>query len=351
MIAGFFVNPLAGYGGPINNKGSDNLVLKNINDSTSIARADEFLGKINAEGVCFIVPYGYMGSFLMDRHGLKYKVAYSPGDITTASDTENFVRSMGNVDILCFAGGDGTARDILEAGCKVPVLGIPSGVKMYSSVFAMNIPHAAEVFNHVAGGYSTYRYAEVSDIDEEKYRNGILNVKTYGMMLIPDLEGIVMSSKAEYPNSGSYDIAEYIIEEMKDDTIYIIGPGSTCKAIVSSLGYRTNMLGFDLFAGKKLIAADLDEKELYNSIINKKSELIISIIGGQGFLLGRGNQQISGRIIEAIGFENITVISSPEKLLDIKKLYIDMNLNGIKLPQYIRVLTGYGIYKMAKLEA
>ncbi len=350
MLVAFMVNPLAGYGGKLNNKGSDNLILDNIKNSVSIQKAIEFIGKINTDNVDFLVPSGSMGSDILDIFKIKYKIVWNSSNPTTAKDTENFVKNSSGASFLCFVGGDGTARDILNAQCRIPVLAVPSGVKMYSSIFAMNINHAAEIFNKIISGNITFKKAEISDIDEEKYRNGILDIKTFGSMDIPDIDGIVNSSKAEYPSSSAYDMAEYIIDTMKNDFYYVIGPGSTCKSIVSALGYKSNMLGFDIFYGKKLVLSDMDESTIFKYVNSKPSFLIISFIGGQGFLLGRGNQQISSRVLKSIGFNNIVVLSSPEKLADIKTLYLDINSDGIEIPKYIKVLTGYGIFKLIKLE-
>jgi predicted polyphosphate/ATP-dependent NAD kinase len=347
----FFVNPLAGYGGIRNNKGSDNMHLKNIGESISIQRAIEFLSGIECRSLQFIVPAGPMGSPEMDKAGLKYTISYIPGNPSTAQDTINFVKSATGADIICFLGGDGTARDVLMAGMDLPVLGIPAGVKMYSSVFSMNIKHAIEVFDNACKNDVNLKDAEVADINEEAYRHGNLDIRQFGTLKIPDLAGIISSSKAEYPVSSSYDIAEYIIDNMDEDIYYIIGPGSTCKAITSSLGLHTNLLGFDIIKDKKLINSDADEGTMYNYINSRKVKIIISIIGGQGFLLGRGNQQLSGRIIEKAGFSNISVISVPEKLLGLTGLGIDIDNIDISIPGFIRVLTGYGQFKMMRINA
>lgn len=345
----FFVNPLAGYGGIRNNKGSDDLSLNNIDDSTSIKRAIEFLKGIKAENIEFKVPSGPMGSSEMDLTCNNYSISYNPSDPSSRVDTINFIHATEDVDIICFVGGDGTARDVLTAGTNLPVLGIPAGVKMYSSVFAMNIKHAIEIFDKLCKIDTDYIYAEVDDIDEEKYRAGILEVKNFGSLLIPDTEGMITTSKAEYPVSSSFDIAEYLLDTMDPETYYIIGPGSTCKAIIESIGVHTNMLGFDIIKNKHLLVSDAGEEQIYQYATTKKIKIIISVIGGQGFLLGRGNQQLSYRVIKSTGFENICVISSPEKLMELKGLSIDIDTDKIITPEFIRVLTGYGQYKIMKI--
>ena len=345
----FFVNPLAGYGGIRNNKGSDGLSLDNIDDSTSIKRAIEFLMGINAENIEFKVPSGPMGSSEMDLTGHTYSISYNPVEPSSSIDTINFLRVTGDVDLICFVGGDGTARDVLNASTNLPVLGIPAGVKMYSSVFAMNIKHAIEIFDKLCKIDIDYIYAEVDDIDEEKYRSGVLQVKNFGSLLIPDTEGMITTSKAEYSVSSSFDIAEYLLDNMDPEIYYIIGPGSTCKAIIESMGAHTNMLGFDIIKNKHLLVSDAGEEQIYQCATTKKIKIIISVIGGQGFLLGRGNQQLSHRVIESCGFKNICVISSPEKLRELTGLSIDINTDNIIVPEFIRILTGYGQFKIMKI--
>ena len=345
----FFVNPLAGYGGIRNNKGSDNLLLENIADSISIKRAMEFLKGINKSEIEFTVPAGPMGSVELDAAGINYRISYRSGYPSTSEDTINFLHSIGNVELICFVGGDGTARDVLTAGQNIPVLGIPAGVKMYSSVFAMNIRHAIDIFDKACIEDMDYVDAEVDDIDEEKYRNGILEVRTFGFLKVPNTEGMVLSSKAEYPVSSSYDIAEYLLDTMDPETYYIVGPGNTCKTLLNSLGIHTNMLGFDIIKNKQLLISDAGEEQIFHFAKSGKVKIIISVIGGQGFLLGRGNQQLSVRVLEQVGFENICVVSSPEKLTGLAGLSVDLNMADIAVPSFIRVLTGYAQYRIIRI--
>ncbi len=349
MNVAFFVNPLAGYGGESNNKGSDNLKLDNINNSVSLKIAEYFLENISRNNIRFIVPEGYMGSYLMDKLKIEYDISYKSNFPSTKYDTVNFLNSLNNIDLLCFVGGDGTARDIISSKKDFITLAIPAGVKMYSSIFPINADHAIYLFNRLINNHMETQYNDVYDIDESKFRSGILDVKFYGKMRIPVSGDIVNVSKAEYGNHSVYDISEYIIDNMDRETYYLIGPGTTCKNIEENLGFKTNILGFDLIKDKKLLLSDMNENDIYNNIINKKVKLIITIIGGQGFILGRGNKQLSSRIIENIGFENIILIATHEKLMELKNLYVDIKHDNLKIPEYIRVLIGYNIYKIMKV--
>ncbi len=350
MRIGFFVNPLAGYGGPINNKGSDNLQINNIEDSVSLKIAQSFLSKIDTGNLIFVVPSGYMGAYLLDKMGIRYEISYTSNYPSSREDTINYLNSLENIDILCFIGGDGTARDVISSGKDFLTLAIPAGVKMYSSVFSLNVNHAASLFNSIISGdkYESI-YGDVDDIDEEEFRRGKLSVKLYGKLRIPLSPDIILNSKAEYSTPSIYDIAEYICDTMDSEIYYIIGPGTTCKEILKNMNIDTNLLGFDMIRGGKLLSMDMDEETIYKNMVPGRTKMIISPIGGQGFILGRGTKQISGRIIKGIGFDNIIVISSEEKINNLKYLYIDIDTGDIKIPKYIRILTGYGHFKLRQL--
>ncbi len=350
MRIGFFVNPLAGYGGAINNKGSDNLKINNIEDSVSLKIAQTFLSKIDTGNLTFIVPSGYMGAFLMDKMRIKYEISYTSNYPSSMNDTAGYLKSLENVDLLCFIGGDGTARDVVSSGKDFLTLAIPAGVKMYSSVFSLNVNHAASLFNSIVSGHKYEAiYGDVNDIDEDEFRKGNLSAKLYGKLKIPLSDDIILNSKAEYSASSIYDIVEYIRDTMDMEIYYIIGPGTTCKEILKNMDIDTNLLGFDLIMGGKLLNTDMDEETIYKNMVSGRTKMIISPIGGQGFILGRGTKQISGRIIKGIGFDNIIVVSSEEKINNLKYLYIDIEADDIKIPRYIKVLTGYGHFKLKQL--
>ena len=353
MIAGFFINPIAGCGAMHGMKGSDYMKMSECKDSVSVGLAVEFLKRINCENITFLIPSGDMGERAFRIAGIEnYKVIYDPSEPSTSTDTKKFVEILSerSPDILVFFGGDGTARDIVDTHPSFPVIGVPSGSKMYSSVFAISLDSAVTVFNDVASGMvDDFVSSEVIDLDERVYSAGRIETRFYGELLVPNSTGILMESKAEYTDDYVQDAAEYIHDHMENDVDYLIGPGTTCKSILALFNQEGSILGFDLFRNGRIMETSMDEARLYE-VAGSSTRMIISPIGGQGFLLGRGNREISPRVLKKINPRNITVIASPRKLENLKVLYIDTGGEKINFPQYVRVLYGYGKFKMVKVE-
>ncbi len=353
MIAGFFINPIAGCGAMHGMKGSDYMKMSECKDSVSVGLAVEFLKRINCENITFLIPSGDMGERAFRIAGIEnYKVIYDPSEPSTSTDTKKFVEILSerSPDILVFFGGDGTARDIVDTHPPFPVIGVPSGSKMYSSVFAISLDSAVTVFNDVASGMvDDFVSSEVIDLDERVYSAGRIETRFYGELLVPNSTRILMESKAEYTDDYVQDAAEYIHDHMENDVDYLIGPGTTCKSILALFNQEGSILGFDLFRNGRIMETSMDEARLYE-VAGSSTRMIISPIGGQGFLLGRGNREISPRVLKKINPRNITVIASPRKLENLKVLYIDTGGEKINFPQYVRVLYGYGKFKMVKVE-
>ena len=219
-------------------------------------------------------------------------------------------------DLLVFCGGDGTARDILEAiNLSIPALGVPTGVKMHSSVFAIDPEAAAKIAIGFLWDELPLREAEVMDVDENAFREGRVSSKLYGYMLTPYepylIQGAKMASpitESELRNQAA--IAIYIIETMKPDVIYIVGPGTTTRTIGDLLDTKKTLLGVDIFYNKKIVASDVNEKQILVAIRGKAAQIIVTPIGGQGFVFGRGNQQISPGVIHQVGLDNIVVVAT-----------------------------------------
>ena len=353
MIAGFFVNPIAGCGSMQGMKGSDYMKMSECRESVSLGLAVEFLRRINHEKITFLIPSGDMGEKAFTIAGLhNYRTIYDPAAPSTSMDTKKFVEilSKGSPGILVFFGGDGTARDIVDTHPAFPVIGVPAGSKMYSSVFAISLDSAVRVFNDVASGMvEDFVPSEVIDLDERVYSTGRIETRFYGELLVPNSSRILMESKAEYTDDYVQDAAEYIHDHIENDVDYLIGPGTTCKSVLVLFGQKGSILGFDLFRNGRIMETSMNEARLYE-IASSSTRMIISPIGGQGFLLGRGNREISPRVLKKIDPRNITVIASPRKLENLKVLYIDTGGEKIAFPQYVRVLYGYGKFKMVKVE-
>lgn len=352
LKVGLLINPVAGCGQFLNLKGSDSLSITQCPRLIALEKGIEFLNEIKDLDVYFYTASGKMGEEAFQVAGIsEYKVIHSYTGDCGPSDTREFVQKLNKTDarILVFFGGDGTARDIIDARCTLPVIGVPLGTKMFSSVFAINLARSLQIFRDiVADKPISYSPAEVIDLDESIYNEGRIAIDSYGKLTVPVSDYILSMSKAEYPETSIGGMADYIIERMESGVNYIIGPGSTCKTINELLGLHGSILGFDLIRDGQLIGTDLSEEEIFSETI-KKTIVILSPIGGQGFLIGRGNKQLSRRILETIGFQNIMVIATEEKIRQLKALYVDLNGFTGEKPRFIRVLFSYGRYKMLPL--
>ncbi|MCL2001053.1 MAG: NAD(+)/NADH kinase, partial [Planctomycetes bacterium] len=251
-----------------------------------------------------------------------------------------------------FAGGDGTARDIYEAvGERLPALGIPAGVKIHSPVYARSPEKAGELLRLYLSGRTTLtREAEVLDIDEEDYRRDVINTRLYGYLRVPFERRLLQGGKAPSPGSErerQRAIAAAIAEEMTGDAYYLIGPGSTTRALMEYLGADNTLLGVDALRGGKTVARDVTEQDILRCMEREDApvKLIVTPTGGQGYLLGRGNQQISPRVIKGLGKKNIIVAATPEKLAGLRggPLLVDTGDPDADalLRGYARVVSGY----------
>jgi predicted polyphosphate/ATP-dependent NAD kinase len=355
---GFIVNPISGMGGAVGLKGTDGReVLERAiilgAKPISPARAESFLSELAPmkERLRLIVGTGKMGENEARNCGFTFTVLGKQRKRTTAEDTIEVAKKIADVgvNLLVFCGGDGTARDVLNAvDTKLPVLGVPTGVKMHSAVFAVGPQAAARIATEFLWQKLPLREAEVMDVDEEAFRENRLSAKLHGYMLIPYEPSFIQGAKMANPMTESElrnqaAIAIYIIEEMKSDLIYIVGPGTTTRTIADLLDEKKTLLGVDLFCNKKLIAKDVNEKQILKKIKRKNAQIIITPIGGQGFIFGRGNLQISPAVIQQVGRQNIVVIATEGKIKKLKKLRVDTGDPNFdhKLRGEIKVITDY----------
>ena len=363
---GLVVNPIAGMGGRVGLKGTDGpealrraieLGAEPVAPERAIAALERLIPL--KDQIQLITYPGEMGESEARKCGFDPVVV---GEVregqTTAEDTKDAVRRMVElgVDLILFVGGDGTAGDIHDAvGNRVPVLGVPSGVKIYSAVFA-NTPEAA---GEVAALFLSHglplREAEIMDIDEEAYRRDELAADLKGYASVP-YEPIMMQAGKEsssgFETADQKAIARWMVELMERGRVYILGPGTTTRAVAEELGiYDSTLLGVDLIVDYKLMKKDVNERQILEAIEGRPASIIVSPLGRQGFIFGRGNQQISPRVIRKAGRKNIIVLATPQKLSLTPVLKVDTGdpaLDG-ELRGYIPVITGYMQTHMVKV--
>jgi predicted polyphosphate/ATP-dependent NAD kinase len=374
---GFLINPIAGIGGSVALKGSDGEGIA----EQALALGAKFKANQRANSALeVLLPYkdniiiytanGLMGEQCALDLGFTVEVVYQyQRDLTTAQDTENAVQVLLEkpIDILLFAGGDGTARNIchqveLNSNHQVPVLGIPAGCKIHSGVYAVTPKAAGRVVEMlVTNQLVTLTEADVMDIDESLFRQGIVKAKRFGEMQVPSELRYVQAVKSGGKESDELvlqDIAADIIEQM-DDELFIIGSGSTTAFIMDELGEHNTLLGVDVLHQQAVLVNDITEPKLWellqthlganqnqlNARPKNTVKLVITLIGGQGHIFGRGNQQLSPRIIRAIGKENILIVATKTKLsgLDNRPLIVDTGDNTLDqlFTGYMPVITGY----------
>lgn len=362
---GLIINPIAGMGGRVGLKGTDgtNILDKAIKLGAfqeapgKALRALEKLLPIKEE-LIIITCSGDMGENQVKKLGFTYKVVYTNKNINTnREDTKEGIKKINEkeVDLILFVGGDGTARDIYESiGNKEVVLGIPAGVKIYSPVYGNTPEKAGELaLLYLNKKNKNTIEEEVVDIDENSYRNNIFRTKLCGYLRIPVNKRFMQNKKAPTPLSDETiqkSIALDIVDNMEKDTYYIIGPGTTTKAIMKSLNLPYSLLGVDILINKEVVGLDLSEKQILTYISGRSSKLIITPTGGQGYLLGRGNQQISYKVITQIGKENIIIIATSNKIIELRGnpllVYTGDKKTDKVLEGYYRVKVGYGMEKM-----
>lgn len=355
---GLIVNPIAGMGGRVGLKGTDGLVAEaRRRGAAPLAgqKAGEGLQQLRGlrEQVELLVPAGEMGETIAKRAGFVPRVvSVMKGPNTSGEDTRNSARVMAKegAALILFAGGDGTARDIYQAvGEAVPVIGIPAGVKIHSPVFAQTPARAGELaFYYLMGRLHLFHLAEVLDIDERAYRDGQVKTQLYGYLNVPVERSRMQNRKAGTPLSESASqnaIALDIIDNMETGILYLIGPGSTTRRIMDNLGLDCTLLGVDMVMDRQLVEADATEEIILRATENSPFKVVVTPIGGQGYLFGRGNHQISHRVLDRATKANVIVGATQEKLIGLNggPLLVDSGkaTTDAMLSGYIRVRTGY----------
>ena len=365
---GLIVNPYAGLGGAVGLKGSDGMAeLALALGAVPMAqqRAQQALLELVPwqNQICVRTVAGAMGEDIARQLGFHTEVlCQAEQQPSTAADSEYAAQQLvtAGIDLLLFAGGDGTARNICNAvGDRVTVLGIPAGCKIHSGVYAITPAAAGKVVAQmVRGELISVQDALVMDIDEAAFRLGTVRAKRYGEMQIPTALRYVQSVKSAGKESEELvldDLAAYFVSQMEDDVLYVMGSGTTVAAVMQELGLPNTLLGVDVVKNSELIASDVTATQLLALVEQQPARLVITLIGGQGHIFGRGNQQLSPAVIRAVGRHNIDLLATKSKIQalngrplisDSGDPVLDQELSGM-----IRILCGYNDYVMYRLGA
>jgi predicted polyphosphate/ATP-dependent NAD kinase len=360
----FVVNPIAGMGGRVGLKGTDGVLQQAIKRGAhpiAPERAVEFLRELrelNRKAQIEIISCpGMMGED-------EAKAAFIPASVlpmkirkdTSSRDTNEAIREALNakVELIVFVGGDGTAKNVLDvlkaSADPPPVLGVPSGVKMYSGIFAVNPSDAAAAVVAFSEGNAQLTNFEIMDADENAIRNDVFAVKFYGYLKGLYVPSRIQGSKEISPDTGDERssqeaIARFVIDEMPTGSTFLLGPGTTVERIAESLGVRKTLLGVDIYRDGKVIL-DVNETQILSEIRDwSNAWLIVSPIGHQGMLLGRGNQQVSPEIIKRLGKKHIIVVATRHKLESVEERVLRVDTGDAEVNDMlrgpIRVITNY----------
>ena len=373
LTVGLIVNPVAGMGGPAAQKGSDGARAQAraaaggyVSPSHARTRAAlAAMGKARC-GVNWLTWGGAMGARALAGLVPRFRVLGHPPTTTTDEDTRQAARCLleQGADLLVFSGGDGTARALLDPvhahardDVDVPVIGIPTGVKMHSGVFATSPRLAGELLARlVAGGLVRAVSADVRDQDEDALRSGGAQLRFYGELWVPEQGGYLQHTK-----EGGRENEELAVQEIVADIVArleqpaIIGPGSTCAAIKRALGIEPTLLGFDAYVPAGPQSRDLDRRQIdaWAAAQTQPPVVILSFTRGQGFLLGRGNQQLSAELLLRTGRDGLWVVGTRTKLASLqgRPLLIDHDDARVNaaLCGLVRLTAGYEDYLWHRL--
>jgi predicted polyphosphate/ATP-dependent NAD kinase len=303
-----------------------------------------------------------MGADALAAAGLSGEPVGRIGAVTTAQDTRRIAGEMAaaGAGLILFVGGDGTARDVAAGALGVALLGIPSGVKMHSSVFGLSPEAAGAVAARFLAAPETvaWRDADIMDIDEALLDRGVVAAKLHAVARAPADRGSMQRGKA--PSRPQDDasleaLADEIVAEMQEGRLYALGCGATMRKVKRRLGGDGTLLGVDVAMNRRLIAADVSEERLLRLAASSPVSVIVSVTGGQGFLFGRGNQQIGPSLLGRLAREEIIVLGGARKLteLDPAVLRVDTGDEAVddRLAGYVRVRTAPGRSMMMRVGA
>ncbi len=354
---GVLVNPVAGMGGAVALKGSDGEDIQRQarergaqpQAAAKAARALAVLGPL-ASSVRVTAWAGAMGEESLALAGMMGDVIGYTQPVTTSHDTILAARALRDhgVDLLLFAGGDGTARDMVTAvGHSLPVLGVPAGCKMHSGVYAVNPEAAGRLLYRLAQGEPLLvAERDVRDIDEDAFRAGQVRSRVFGSLRVPVEDRFVQQVKSGGHQDDRLEVMEmaaWVVDTMAPEINYLVGSGETLAEVMSVLGLPNTLLGVDWVCDGKLRASDLCASEIL--AIEGPVRALLTVIGGQGHLFGRGNQQFTPDVIRRIGPKNVTVMATPDKLRGLcgRPLLVDSGDPALDqlLCGLVPVVTGY----------
>lgn len=323
---GLLVNPLAGVGGSVGLKGSDGeaTVMEAIRRGArpmAVERATRALALLEPAAIELYTWAGAMGQASAEAAGLPCRVLGGAGENSSAEDTRRAAAALmaADVDVLMFAGGDGTARDICDViGERIPVVGIPAGCKMHSGVYAVNPEGAGRLLTEIAEGQLVnVQEAEVRDIDEDAFRQGVVRARHYGVMRVPVSSRFLQQVKCGGQRDDALEVTElaaWLVEQCGDGNLWLMGSGSTVAEVMAQLGLPNTLLGVDLIQDGRLLASDVTEQQILELPSEARLRALITVIGGQGHVFGRGNQQFSPAVIRRLGREGFTIAATRSKL-------------------------------------
>ncbi|MCR8969480.1 ATP-NAD kinase family protein [Facklamia sp. 7083-14-GEN3] len=366
---GIVVNPIAGMGGRVGLKGTDgkevlNEAIKRGANPEAPIKALKALKELNPlkEELIVYVASGKMGEDVVKETELNYEVIHQIDGESSAKDTIQLVEKLQErgVDLILFAGGDGTARDIASVTqLAIPTVGIPAGVKIHSPVYAVTPEHAGKLaLRYLKDKELSLKDEEVIDIEEDAFRRDEIITKVYGYLSVPYDESHLQNLKSPTPQSDEaarVSVALDIIDRMEENVFYIIGSGSTVAPVMLELGLDPTLLGVDIIRNKKIVKKDVYEQEILDIIGDQPAKLIVTPMGGQGYLFGRGNHQLSDKVLAKLDKEDIIIVATPGKLNTLKGqpllVYTGNREVDEKLAGYHKVLLGYHNSRMYKVTA
>ncbi|MGX7109229.1 ATP-NAD kinase family protein [Facklamia miroungae] len=366
---GIVVNPIAGMGGRVGLKGTDgeevlSEAIKRGAKPEAPTKAVKALKELNPlkDELKVYVASDDMGENLVKKTELNYEVIHQIKHESNASDTIELVEKLHDleVDLILFAGGDGTARDIASVTqLSIPTVGIPAGVKIHSPVYAVTPEHAGILaLRYLKDKDLPLKDEEVIDIEENAFRRDEIITKVYGYLSVPYDESHLQNLKSPTPQSDEaarISAALDIIDRMEEDVYYIIGSGSTVAPVMLELGLNPTLLGVDIIRNKQIVKKDVYEQEILDIIGDQPAKLVVTPMGGQGYLFGRGNHQLSDKVLSKLDKEDIIIVATPGKLNTLKGqpllVYTGNRRVDEKLAGYHKVLLGYHNSRMYKVSA